>query len=305
MVESTQLIARIAPSVIKEQLEVILSQPLAGKKYEIPSAGRTVEVWYHKAASPGAPVLFEMHGGGFLFNHAAKNDAFRQTICAGGDINVVGINYRKSPRHPYPAALEDVLGVIGWFWENADTLRLDKHRFFICGESAGANLAAVTANTFSLNGKVKIQGQILHYPFVDLTAVQVPVYPTDLPEEVVRAFMELYCDDEAGRRDPFVSPVCADSGLLAGTAAALIITAEYDTLKVSGQLYAEHLRAAGVDVRVLEMPGAHHGYIEDWFNPACYDLLPENERKHHATNLGELARRAAAETVAFVRRQAE
>lgn len=300
MEEFTHLFARIAPSVRKEQLELTLAQPLAGTRMEIPLGGRLVEVWFHRAENPNAPVLFEMHGGGFILGDAAKNDMLRQQICTAGNIHVAGINYRKTPQHPYPAALEDVIGVIGWFSENADELGISRHGFFVSGESAGANLATAAVNRIKTEGLIPILGQILHYPFLDLMSAHIPRYPTDLPEEVVRAFIELYCDEKQ-RCDPAVSAVCSTRASLAGTPPTLIITAEYDTLKSCGQLYADLLRAAGTDVRVIEMSGAHHGYIEDWWNPACYSMVPEKEKQYHTPNFGELAERAVAETKAFIR----
>lgn len=304
MDEFSRILARIAPSVNKEQLELMMAQPLRGKRMDIPCDGRIVETWFHRAASPGAPVLFEMHGGGFVFGNAVKTDGFRQKICLDGDINVVGIDYRKAPENRYPAALEDVLDVIRWFWNNAGQLSLDRDSFFVCGESAGGNLAAAAANRLTTDSSIRIQGQILHYPFLDMTEVCKAYYPNDFPEEVSRAFIELYCDEEH-RREPSASPVFATPETLAHSAAALIVTAELDSLKATGRKYAEMLQSSGTAVRYLEMPGAHHGYIEDWFCPACYGLLSEQEKKHHSSDFGELAELAVVNTIVFIRKALE
>ena len=50
------------------------------------------------------------------------------------------INYRLAPRHPFPAALEDVARAYAWVLENASRFGGDRSKILVSGESAGANL---------------------------------------------------------------------------------------------------------------------------------------------------------------------
>jgi acetyl esterase/lipase len=58
---------------------------------------------------------------------------------------VLNINYRLAFDHPYPACIEDVMSVLKWVEHNAKEQRLDPHRVFLVGDSAGAHLSALAA----------------------------------------------------------------------------------------------------------------------------------------------------------------
>jgi acetyl esterase/lipase len=48
---------------------------------------------------------------------------------------------------------------------------------------------------------------------------------------------------------------------LSGFPRTLIVNDEYDTLRASGEAFGEQLAAAGVDVRVVLVPGVLHGHL--------------------------------------------
>jgi len=54
---------------------------------------------------------------------------------------VVNVNYRLSPGHRYPAAIDDCAEAYAWLAEHAREHGGDPSRVIIAGESAGANLA--------------------------------------------------------------------------------------------------------------------------------------------------------------------
>jgi len=87
------------------------------------------------------PVVFYIHGGGF---HVLTKDThwLMGLVFARYGYLVVNISYRLAPRHPFPAAVDDVCAAWSWMVANAEDLGGDLGRVAVSGESAGGNLAA-------------------------------------------------------------------------------------------------------------------------------------------------------------------
>ena len=77
-----------------------------------------------------------------------------------------------------------------------------------------------------------------------------------------------YFRDPADALLPLASPIRA--GDLSGLPPAHIVTAEYDPLRTEGELYAQRLAGAGVDITVTRHAEAIHGtgYLSGVWEPA-------------------------------------
>jgi acetyl esterase len=80
-----------------------------------------------------------------------------------------------------------------------------------------------------------------------------------IPRERILWYAAQYLRSDADRLDPRASPMCAKS--LAGQPPAMVITGGFDPLRDEGKLYADRLRAAGVDVVYREYPGQIHAFV--------------------------------------------
>jgi acetyl esterase/lipase len=80
---------------------------------------------------------------------------------------VVSVEYRLAPEHPYPAALDDALTVLGWVGSGQGPAGMDPARIVVMGVSAGGGLAAATALHNRDHEGIKIAGLLLMCPMLD------------------------------------------------------------------------------------------------------------------------------------------
>ena len=121
-------------------------------------------------------MIIFAHGGGYVKGNINCYDTFCRRLAATAEAIIVSVDYRLAPEHPFPAALDDVYNAASWFWENSATINGNKQQFFIAGESAGGNLAIITASLATINtmltrpsSTIKFAGKILLQPVVDFT----------------------------------------------------------------------------------------------------------------------------------------
>ena len=152
--------ARILPGI-----EAILAH--------IPITPETVTVGacqVHVAAPPGlaAPrssyALLEIHGGGLVFGAGRFAQAMAVFRAAALGCRVFSVDYRVSPAHPYPAALDDCLGA----YRQLLASHTPSH-IAISGLSAGGNLAAATLLRARDEGLPLPAAALLMTPELDLT----------------------------------------------------------------------------------------------------------------------------------------
>lgn len=214
------------------------------------------------------PVMVYLHGGGWaLGNHMAVDSPVRALANRSG-CAMLAIDYRLSPEHKYPAALDDVHRTLQWIAENATGWGLDPLRVAVGGDSSGANLSTAVSLLCRDQGGPPIAFQLLVYPVLD------HIYETDsyqrfgdgtlsaLSRADVAWFHSLYINDPAELDLPYVSPLRAEN--LVGLPRTLLIAAELDPLTQEGLEYARRLEQAGVPVEKRVYPGMFHGF---WWMP--------------------------------------
>jgi acetyl esterase len=88
-------------------------------------------------------VYLHVHGGGFVLMRAHHFDELLAATAKNSKVAVVSVDYRLAPEHPYPAGADDCETAALWLVENAER-EFGTRNLIIGGESAGANLSAVT-----------------------------------------------------------------------------------------------------------------------------------------------------------------
>jgi acetyl esterase len=209
------------------------------------------------------PVLAFFHGGGFVIGDLDSHDGTCRALANAARCAVVAVDYRLAPEAKFPAAAEDCYAATCWIADCADELGFDSARIAVGGDSAGGNLAAVTALLARDRGGPRLAHQLLVYPVIDC-AFDTKSYLENsegffLTREMMRWFWHHYLEKPEHAADPYASPIRARS--LAGLAPATVITAEYDPLRDEGEAYAARLLEAGVPTSLTRYDGVIHGFF--------------------------------------------
>lgn len=242
------------------------------------AAGGLVRV-YPAAARNGSGLLW-MHGGGFAAGDLDMPEADHVArVLAGAGTTVVSVDYRlvgDGCRYPEPS--DDVL--TAWDWMLSHGAALGITRTAIGGASAGGNLAAgAVLRMLHDGGRALPDLVLLAYP--TLLAVQPPPGPElraaldadpvadRFGPDAVRGMYERFLGGPVDDAPLPAVPARARPEQLAGHPATLMVNGEADELRVSGEVYAATLRAAGCDIEVVTESGTQHGHLNRPLEPAA------------------------------------
>ena len=121
-------------------------EPVAEVRDEtIPGPGGDIPIRIYRPDGEGLPILVYAHGGGFVFCDLDSHDGLCRDIANRVPAVVVSVAYRLAPENQWPDAAEDVYTAARWAADNASAVGGDARRVVVGGDSAGGNLAAVTA----------------------------------------------------------------------------------------------------------------------------------------------------------------
>lgn len=207
------------------------------------------------------PVLVWIHGGGWVIGSADESVATARDLAAGAGCIVVSLDYRLAPEHKAPAAVDDCIAATRWVLDHGAEIGGDPSRVAVGGDSAGGNLAALVAQHFG----ARLRGQVLVYPATDLTLSSPSIDENAEGYLLTKAGMQWFVEHYLGgtaiaATDATVSPAYATDAAVAATAAALVITAEFDPLRDEGEAYAARLRSLGVPTTSRRFDGQIHAF---------------------------------------------
>jgi acetyl esterase len=205
-----------------------------------------------------------IHGGGMALGDLDSHDGACRHLAENSGVQVLSIDYRLAPEHPFPAAVEDCFTAYQWLVKNADSLNADPERLAVGGDSAGGLLSVTTALQAAEAG-LPMAFQLLIYPVVDFLTRTRSKELFDgggffLTKEGMDRLSDWYFPDEAAKADPLGSPGCR-TALPKGLAPAFIATAGFDPLRDEGEAYGRLLAANGVQVEAKRYPGMIHGFF--------------------------------------------
>lgn len=222
------------------------------------------------------PVIVYYHGGGWVYGNLESVDAGCQLLADQAQAIVVSVDYRLAPEYPFPTPLYDAYDSLVWVSEHIKAFSGDVKRLTVAGDSAGGNLATVVAYLTTTLGGPALQAQALIYPVtnVDFTTESYQLFGENygLDAQGMQWFSQHYTD-EANFTNPLVSPLQLEN--VRNMPKTIIIAAEADVLYDEGLSYAEKLKAGGVVVEHVTMPGLIHSYFSkmNYFEDATNETV--------------------------------
>lgn len=114
-----------------------------------PEAGRRhlLDVYRPRTGATKAPVLFQIHGGGWLIGDKSQQGLPLMLHLAAEGWVCVAANYRLSPRAVFPDHLVDCKQALAWIREHIAEYGGDPDFVVVTGGSAGGHLTALVALT--------------------------------------------------------------------------------------------------------------------------------------------------------------
>jgi acetyl esterase/lipase len=213
-------------------------------------------------ANGSAPCVIVVHGGKWTEGDSEDFAALNPYLARLGYV-VVGVNYRKAEKYPFPAARDDLRSAVEYVKRNAEALGANPEKIALLGRSAGGQLALLVA----YEGDSTIKGVAAFYAPTDMRyGYQDATNPWIIDNE---AMLELYLGgdpDTIGKIYDEASPIrfassdCPPTLLLHGVHDELVHVAQSDRL-------AARLREVGAPHLYLRLPWATHGFDHNLTGP--------------------------------------
>lgn len=219
---------------------------------------------YRKEQTPAkAPAIIHLHGGGYISLSAAQHETAVTNLVWASGVQMLSVEYRLAPEHPYPAALDDAWAALTWLQAHADELCIDPSRIAVYGESAGGGLAASLAILARDRGlSPPLAKQILVYPMLDDRTVvnhagKLAFWDADDNATGWTAYLG---KDVRGTEE--VSPYAAAARVesVEGLPSLYLDVPQLDMFVHEGTEYARRFLVANIPTELHVYPGLPHGF---------------------------------------------
>jgi acetyl esterase/lipase len=227
-----------------------------GVKVEATTINGRYAEWLRPKHAAEGKVLLYLHGGAYLVGSCRTHRQLVSHIARAAGINALVPDYRLAPEHPFPAGIDDAVGVYRALLEAGYSAQ----DIFIAGDSAGGGLTVATLLSLRHAAMPMPAAVVLLSPFLDVTASgesattraeQDPWFDA----KDMHIVADNYCGAGVDLRDPLVSPVFAN---VAGLPPTFIQVGDDEILLSDSTRLAEKMKAADLDVEIEIWPEMWH-----------------------------------------------
>lgn len=248
-----------------------------------------------KPKSASATAIFWVHGGGRVMGYAggATECLMCTKLVTLLDIPVLSAEYRRAPRHPFPAPLDDLVVNYKWLVDKvkSEVREEEEVKIIVAGESAGGGLVAELCQRLLDESKNSNRSndaatplpiaQMLFEPMLDdRTCVNKDL--SQLPSHLVWNFNSnvygwsqyLGPDYKVGDESLPAYAVASRRKDLSGLPPAWIMVGTLDLFYSESKDYASRLKEHGVPTTFIEIQGGFHTTLA-LDNMEAKSVLPE------------------------------
>lgn len=225
---------------------------------------QAVDIRILRPNGPVRGVYIDYHGGGWSIGTAAMDDAVNSRIARDSRLAVVSVDYTLLPLMKLEPMIAQCAAAADWVFEHA-AQEFRTEALFIGGESAGAHLAACAMLRMreARRDFARLKGAVLFYGPFDLSCS--PSVRAAPAETLVLHGPSMFGGigkltegrDEAGRRDPAISPAYAD---LRGLPPGLLLCGTIDPLIDDSRMMAERWQAQSGNAELAIIEDAPHAF---------------------------------------------
>ncbi len=238
----------------------------------------TLRVYKDTEETQITPLIIFFHGGGFVMGDLESHDLLCRHLCKKTKSTLIAVDYRLAPENKFPSAIEDALDSVNYIFNNSKNLNFNNKKVVLCGDSAGGNLAFL----MSIYAKKKVipsfAGQILIYPWVDLTmsrpSMKVKLDGILVDKETLLYFSKHYLNKNEEQVDWRVSPILYPD--LSNLPPTFIYSAGIDPLVDEGDALRKRLSSFKNEVHYKLYRGQMHAFASNIVNlPTAMHCIDE------------------------------
>ncbi|GES65818.1 hypothetical protein ATEIFO6365_0012021000 [Aspergillus terreus] len=208
------------------------------------------------------PVVYSLHGGGFVTGNVDSEDLINRQLCHETHSLIFSLNYRLAPENPiFPTGVNDTEDGLKWVHENASR-----------GLWATFLILAFQANKLNIPvpGMILRQGVFIFCPLEELVdwrpevaqfkSREENVDAPGLPKHVVDALNQLLAVTATKHKDVEDFPIFASLGELSRMPPTHFVQATADPCADDITYFKRRLTEAGVETTLATYEGMPHGF---------------------------------------------
>lgn len=285
--KNVSAIGNLTRDMINDVMETALKKPIqtgefrknpvepawrcpAGYLYELIDTETCVMEYLRPQNAVTGRVILQLHGGGYIgpMKNIYRRFAVKYSKLSFG-ADVLSVDYRVAPEHPFPAALDDCVMTYRWLLEEKE---YKPGQIVVAGDSAGGGLALALILYLKDHNMPLPAGVITMSPWSDVTLSGNSYeanYEIDPLFGNSKENMLYQCSyiGEADTKDPYLSPLFGDYH---GFPPMLMQVGSFEVLLDDTLSVAKKAKKSGVKVRTSVYDGMFHVF------QMGMDLIPES-----------------------------